>query len=272
LPAMSPSASVAFEFVRVQKDSESSGPGVNCTTSLEFGPGKQLAKPRLQDMSRIKPQMMQKVLSSIALSEDKQGDLAHVNHRAKSFSGRSEASSHAEMMELFPVCTGFGSSNRVTERNTTRPFAISQTDPVSRSVPAKTPEQQSTGQFVIFYNGMVNVYNVPAEKGEAIIRLAGSISSSKTRIPQIDISKIQQILKPLHHKPASNADNEDQPERLPVGLQIVPKLSVQRFLQKRTERINRVSPYTTMKPATLPSKARKDSDDQIILSLACSSY
>jgi hypothetical protein len=33
-----------------------------------------------------------------------------------------------------------------------------------RSVPAKAPEQQSTAQLAIFYNGMVNVYDVPAEK------------------------------------------------------------------------------------------------------------
>jgi len=86
----------------------------------------------VQDLSRIKPQMMQKVLSSIKLSDDKQGDLAHVNHRAKGFSGRSEASSHAELMELFPVCTCFISNSRVAERNVIMPFAISQTDPVSR--------------------------------------------------------------------------------------------------------------------------------------------
>ena len=71
----------------------------------------------MQDLSRIKPQMMQKVLSSIGLSEDKKADFAHVNHQAKVFNGRSDASSHAEMMKLFPVSTGFASSH---------------TDPVSR--------------------------------------------------------------------------------------------------------------------------------------------
>jgi len=256
---MSPSASVAFDFVRIQNASKTNGTGVNDSTNLEFGPGKQLAKPKLQNLSRMIPEMMQKVLSSIGLLEDKHSD---VNHQAKGFNGRSEASSHADMMEFFPVSTDFRSNTRVKERNITVPFAISQTDPVSsRSVPAKSPQQQSTGQFVIFYNGMVNFYNVPAEKAEAIIRLAGSISSSKARTPQINISKIQQI----------DADNKDQSERLPVGLEIVPKLSVQQFLQKRKERMNRVAPYTTMKPGTLPSKAGKKSDDKIILSLACPS-
>nr|ABK26895.1 unknown [Picea sitchensis] len=268
---MSPSESVAFEFLRVQNASEANGAGVNGSTTLEFGPGKQLAKPRLQDLWRIKPQMMQKVLSSIGFSEDKKTDFAHVNHQAKGFNGCSEASSHAEMMELFPVSRGFGSNPGVAEKNITVRSAISQTDSVSRSVPAKAPEQQSTAQLAIFYNGMVNVYDVPPEKAEAIMRFAGDNSLNKTSTPKINSCKIKQILKPLPSKPASNADNEDQPERHPVGLEIVRKLSVQRFLQKRKDRINSVAPYTTMNTATLPSKAWKDSEDQIILSLACPS-
>jgi len=86
----------------------------------------------VQDLSWIKKQMMQKVLSLIELSEEKQGDLAHVNHEAKGFTELSKASSHAKMMELFPISNGFGSNTRVTKRNITRPFALSQDDLVSR--------------------------------------------------------------------------------------------------------------------------------------------
>jgi hypothetical protein len=78
-----------------------------------------LMNATVQDLWRIKPQMMQKVLSSIGLSEDKKTDFAHVNHQAKGFNGCSEASSHAEMMELFPVSRGFGSNPRVAEKNIT---------------------------------------------------------------------------------------------------------------------------------------------------------
>jgi hypothetical protein len=46
LQAMSPSASVAFEFLRIQNTSEANGMGGNGSTSLEVGPEKQLAKPR----------------------------------------------------------------------------------------------------------------------------------------------------------------------------------------------------------------------------------
>jgi hypothetical protein len=46
LQAMSTTASVALEFLRVQNASEANGTVVNGCTSLEFCPGKQLAKPR----------------------------------------------------------------------------------------------------------------------------------------------------------------------------------------------------------------------------------
>jgi hypothetical protein len=85
----------------------------------------------VQDLSRIKPQMMQKALSSIGLSEDRKADFAQVNHQAKGFNGRSEAPSQAEKMELFPVSMGFRSNTRVPEKKFTLPFAIRQTDSVS---------------------------------------------------------------------------------------------------------------------------------------------
>lgn len=258
---MSTTASVALEFLRFQNASEANGTVVNGCTSLEFCPGKQLAKPRsvMQDLSRIRPQMMQKVLSSIGLSEDK---------KAESFNGQSEASSHTELMELFPVSTGFGSNPRVAETNITLPFATGQTDPDSRSVPAKAPEQSSTAQLTIFYNGAVHVYDVPAEKAQAIMSFASSNSSINTGTSPTTSSQIEQISKPFPSKPQSNAVNEKQTHRPPIGLEIVRKLSLQRFLEKRKERINNVAPYSSMKTETLPSKVEKDTADQIFLSLA----
>jgi hypothetical protein len=55
----------------------------------------------MQDLSRIKPQMMQKVLSSIGLSENKNADFTHVNRQVQGFNVRSEALRHMEMLELF---------------------------------------------------------------------------------------------------------------------------------------------------------------------------
>lgn len=259
---------MASEFRRFQNAFEANKTVMNCSTSLKFVPDKQLAKPRfLQGLGRIKPEMMQKVLSSIGHSDDKKADFARVE--AEDFNSQFEASNHTEILELFPIkpCSSLGSNPEVPENKVSLPFAIGQIDPDSRSVASKVPEQPSTTQLTIFYNGAMNVYDVSAEKAQGIMNLASANSSRNTTFT-ISSSKIEQISKPLPSNPPSNPVRENQPQTPPLGLEIARKLSLQCFLRKRKERFNRVAPYTTMNPATLPCKAEKESDDQIILSLA----
>lgn len=259
---------MASEFRRFQNAFEANKTVMNCSTSLKFVPDKQLAKPRfLQGLGRIKPEMMQKVLSSIGHSDDKKADFARVE--AEDFNSQFEASNHTEILELFPIkpCSSLGSNLEVTENKVSLPFAIGQIDPDSRSVASKVPEQPSTTQLTIFYNGAMNVYDVSAEKAQGIMNLASANSSRNTTFT-ISSSKIDQISKPLPSNPPSNPVRENQPQTPPLGLEIARKLSLQCFLRKRKERFNRVAPYTTMNPATLTCKAEKESDDQIILSLA----
>lgn len=259
---------MASEFRRFQNAFEANKTVMNCSTTLKFVPEKQLAKPRfLQGLGRIKPEMMQKVLSSIGHSDDKKADFARVE--AEDFNSQFEASNHTEILELFPIkpCSSLGSNPEVTENKVSLPFAIGQIDPDSRSVASKVPEQPSTTQLTIFYNGAMNVYDVSAEKAQGIMNLASANSSRNTTFT-ISSSKIEQISEPLPSNPPSNPVRENQPQTPPLGLEIARKLSLQCFLRKRKERFNRVAPYTTMNPATLTCKAEKESDDQIILSLA----
>lgn len=266
-------ASVASEFLRIQNSSESNGTVRKGSTGLEFGHGKQQGKLRCMlsfgNTLNLSCRSTFRSTSGICdLSEENKVDFTYVNRQAEGLNGKSEGSSHAEIMELFPVSTGFGSNPRVTVTNITVPFAIGLTDPNSRSVLAKADEQPSTAQLIIFYNGETNVYDdMSDEKAQAIMKLASTNSSNNSRQSTISSRKIEQIAQQKPSKPALNAVNENQSQGPPLDLEIVRKLSLKRFLEKRKERFNSVAPYATMKRANLPSKAEKDSDEQIILSL-----
>jgi len=202
----------------------------------------------MQHLSRVKPEMMLKLISSNKQSEDKK----------------------VEIMELFPLTTGFGSNPRVIESNISLPSEIGLTNPnSSRFVVAEVPEKISTSQFTIFYDGVVNVYDMSAQKVQDIMKLASANSSSNITTSEITSGKIEEISGQQPSKSALNAVNENRSQKVAAGLEIVNKLSLQRFLQKRKARLNSVAPYSTVETATLPSKAGKNSDEQIILSLGC---
>lgn len=119
--------------------------------------------------------------------------------------------------------------------------------------------KQSRAQLTIFYGGTVNVYNdIPANKAQAILLNAGGgnysncpvipvapkgresqITELKTLLPRVELSKGSRI----QHAPASCKMYADLP--------LARKYSLQRFLEKRMDRLNAnaKSPYSTVAAA-----------------------
>lgn len=162
----------------------------------------------VQGLSFVKPEMMQQVLSSIK--------------RAKA----DEAPTHAKLMEFFPV-------KSTSERN------LAFSSPMAGLLPRiqdsrGAQDKKCPAQMTIFYNGTVNVYNVSAEKAEAIITLATD-TSSKTMARPISGDQI-----------SKHCDSKDEPVQKPgAGLPIARKLSLQRFLEKRKDRLRCAAPYSS---------------------------
>ncbi|KAB2043509.1 hypothetical protein ES319_D01G022000v1 [Gossypium barbadense] len=92
--------------------------------------------------------------------------------------------------------------------------------------PALSPE---TAPLTIFYNGTVSVINVPRDKAESIFKLA--VKGSSKNIESVDSSKAA--------NPSS--DQQNLLEARNGDLPIARRKSLQRFLEKRKERLT--SPY-----------------------------
>lgn len=104
--------------------------------------------------------------------------------------------------------------------------------PVLSQVSSRTTENlPETAPFTIFYKGTVSVFNIPRDKAESILKIAVEGCPKKAEPSDSEIAV-----------PASNEPhlvvgslNEDLP--------IARRKSLQRFLQKRKERVISAMPY-----------------------------
>lgn len=149
-------------------------------------------------------------------------------------------------LDLFPQEAGFGNSNDVD----------------SRAYKSATAAPQ-TSQMTIFYAGQVFVFNnFPADRVGDVMFLA-SRESSKLNIPTVAAGPPVLVGTPADSlsstSPVSTCNQTpppppppSQPQPVPGALPMARKASIQRFLEKRKDRLTLRAPYQSSCPA--PSK------------------
>ncbi|CAK9328656.1 unnamed protein product [Citrullus colocynthis] len=148
-------------------------------------------------------------------------------HRKRSFRGIQSAISKINP-ELLKSVIGSASislppSPKAANQNLLSPLPLY--TPLFRATTSES--LQHTSPMTIFYNGTVAVFDVPRDKAESILKLVaeGKVEANPTgAIPATDHQ--QQLIASL---------NGDLP--------IARKKSLQRFLEKRKERLTTASPY-----------------------------
>uniref|UniRef100_A0A0D6R820 Tify domain-containing protein n=1 Tax=Araucaria cunninghamii TaxID=56994 RepID=A0A0D6R820_ARACU len=190
----------------------------------------------VHDLSWIKPQMVHQVLSLRGLCEEMNGN---------------------KDME----CS-------TQKRNVALP---SNSIPFGRSA----GKQASTKQLTIFYNGTVGVYDVSAEKAKSIFMLAsGESCNQRSRSTSPLMSRaISSSAKnenenradekpPNFIHPVPPVIEEGQLQKLRTDLPLARKQSLQRFLQKRKDRMTMAAPYSQEDIMSFPPKEELSKNKQ----------
>ncbi|XP_062110726.1 protein TIFY 9 [Humulus lupulus] len=154
-------------------------------------------------ISKINPEVLKSVIAN------RKSDINGVQFEKskKSFSVPSSPKSDQILFPALPV------------------FVPNATRPTSENLPETAP-------ITIFYNGSVSVFDVPRDKAESILKIAMDGSKNVTESATVDPNP----------SPLSN-DQTQLLDSLNGDLPIARRKSLQRFLEKRKERITSVSPY-----------------------------
>ncbi|XP_031474321.1 protein TIFY 9-like isoform X1 [Nymphaea colorata] len=95
-----------------------------------------------------------------------------------------------------------------------------------------------TAPLTIFYNGTVSVFNVPSDMAEKLIKLAANGKSTPAEPPAVPARST-----PPGSAPAAQADVGNTLNKLSQDLPIARRKSLQRFLEKRKDRLSSTLPY-----------------------------
>ncbi|KDP33940.1 hypothetical protein JCGZ_07511 [Jatropha curcas] len=207
-------------------------------------------------------------------------NLFPMNDKQDDISSRKMAASRTNFrsMDLFPQQAGFAPKEETQKKVDSR---------------AATPEPQ-TAQMTIFYAGKVIVFNdFPADKAKEIMQLASKGSSQNfTRFPSAPVKSVSPVFAPnaaarptiesSSSRPSSPGPNsvpnfsnnliqdhiQPSPQTITSDLPIARRASLQRFLEKRKDRVIARAPYPMSSHSSAAAAPSKEAESKSWLGLA----